>query len=586
MDRLGTVADSEAALARWGRAAAAVVLVVAALKAINWAAGVWRSLAPASLSAPWTSLWLAGLATATLLQSGQPPRGRVRLGRMLAAGVGVLAAAVLAERLAVRTLGLDPAWWHTAHSAPPSPRGASSILYLSAAIVLMRVDRRGTGLPWRILLVAALAAPVVTLLGHMFKAASAASFTESTGQGISTAIAIVLLVAATVAARPDRNPAAWLLARPDRWALIRLAIVLCGLPVLVGLGRLPFLAFGLGSDAAWILATTIATLVVGAAVFYLSQREQRLLIEEELLSRQRAEAEKRYRILADNAVDVIFHLDGSTVIWASPSVEAAFGEPAQAWIGADLSARVHPDDLETVEDAIGQTGPDKPVLARFRVLSANGGYHWVDGHAKPYVEERGKTDGLIAALRIVDDQVEAEHRLDRLARYDTVTGLSNRAELISRLESALQQPRNPGSHLGLLFCDVDHFKLVNDTLGHAVGDVVLATLAARIRESIRQGDSVGRTGGDEMVVLLPGVHSLDEAARIGEKIRSRAAEPIHHDGLTIHATLSIGATISLAGESAIAVTARADAAMYQAKSNNRNNVVRIDPSQESWGGDG
>jgi len=82
-------------------------------------------------------------------------------------------------------------------------------------------------------------------------------------------------------------------------------------------------------------------------------------------------------------------------------------------------------------------------------------------------------------------------------------------------------------------------------------------------------------GGDEMVVLLPGVHSLDEVARIAEKIRCRAAEPIHHDGQTIHATLSIGATVSVPGESATAVTARADEAMYQAKQARRNTVVRI-----------
>ena len=85
----------------------------------------------------------------------------------------------------------------------------------------------------------------------------------------------------------------------------------------------------------------------------------------------------------------------------------------------------------------------------------------------------GKTDGLIAALRIVDDRVEAEEQLDRLARFDPLTGLANRAEAFGRLESALKNPRDPGPHLGVLFCDVDDFKDVNDTWGHAVGDVVL-----------------------------------------------------------------------------------------------------------------
>jgi len=116
-----------------------------------------------------------------------------------------------------------------------------------------------------------------------------------------------------------------------------------------------------------------------------------------------------------------------------------------------------------------------------------------------------------------------------------------------------------------LFCDIDHFKTVNDSWGHTVGDVVLSTLANRTRECLREGDTVGRLGGDEMVVLLPGLHSLDEAARTAEKIRSHAAEPIHHAGNTIHATLSIGATLAYPGESVTAITARADEAMYQAK---------------------
>ncbi len=579
MDRPGTgVAASEVALARWGRAAAVVVLVVAVFDEAGWATGLRRLFPSWPQVSPWTGLWLAGLSAATLVQSGRPSRGRVWVGRGVAAAVGAVAVGALAQHFAARSFGWDQAWFgQTALSARPSPRTASSILYLSVAVALIRVDRRRTSLLQGIFLLAALVVPLVTIVGHMFRAVSAVSLAESTGQAIWTAVGVLLLVGATLAARPDRNPVAWLLARPDRWALLRLVSVVCGLPVLVGLSRLPFLALGLSTEAAWILATTIATVIVGASAFYVSQREQGLLIEKELLSRQRAEAEMRYRILADNAVDVIFHLHGNTVTWVSPSVEPAFGEPASHWIGADLSHRIHPDDLDTLTAAIEGIGPDKPVLARFRVRTADGGHHWVDAHGKTYVDAEGNADGLIAALRIVDDQVEAQQRLDRLARFDTLTGLPNRAEAIGRLESALEHPRVPGVHLGVLFCDVDHFKEINDTWGHAAGDVVLSTLATRIRENIRQGDTVGRIGGDELVVLLPGIHSLDEAAHIAEMIRRRASEPIHHAGQTIQATMSIGATISVPGESAETVTARADMAMYQAKSRNRNSVIPIAP---------
>ncbi|MDQ1319815.1 MAG: hypothetical protein QG655_1058, partial [Actinomycetota bacterium] len=96
-----------------------------------------------------------------------------------------------------------------------------------------------------------------------------------------------------------------------------------------------------------------------------------------------------------------------------------------------------------------------------------------------------------------------------------------------------------------------------------------------VRDCVRAGDTVGRMGGDEIVVLLPGLHDLDEAARIAETIRLHAAEPIECCGETMHVTLSIGVTLAAPGESADAITARADAAMYQAKSDGRNRVSRL-----------
>lgn len=546
MDR--AVPTTEARLKWWATAAVAAVFTVVLLDLSGWVSRIEDLKS-------WTPLWLAGLAAAAALQSGQPSPWRVWTARALAVGVGTFAGVVLIEHLNGQPFG-------------PSPRTAASILYLSVAIALMRVEHRPARLLWGIFLLGAMAAPVATVMGHLFRAVSAVHLTASTGQGIATAVGVLLLVAATVLGRPDRNPVAWLLARRDRWALLRLIGVLAGLPLVVSLARLPFLALGLGSEAAWILATTISTSIVGVVAFYFSQREQHLLIE-------RANAERRYRILADNAVDVVFHLHGGQVTWASPSVEAAFGNPPAAWIGADFSQQIDPDDLPTVTAAVAEMRHGTIRSARFRVRTADGGFHWVDGNAKSYIDEDGNTDGMIAALRIVDDQVEAERRLDRLARFDTLTGLPNRAEFIARLESEMSQTRSPGSQLGILFCDVDHFKTINDTLGHAAGDVVLSTLAARIMESIRSGDTVGRVGGDEMVVLLPGVHNLDEAVHIAEKIRCRATEPIDHGGQTIRTTLSIGATVSEPGESASSVTARADEAMYQAKQASRNMVVRI-----------
>jgi diguanylate cyclase (GGDEF)-like protein/PAS domain S-box-containing protein len=583
----------EAALSLCGRIAALVVLAVAVLTWAGWMTGIellTRVYPSWPVMTPWTSLCLGALGASTLVQSGHPSRGRAWAGRGLAIAVGVFAVVIFAEYATVRSFGLDQALFGEAvrlrqSSWPgrPSPQTASSILLVAATVALIRLDRR-TLMAWPVCLVGGAAVPLVTVAAYLFDAVALVGVSSSAGQAISTALALLLLVFAASLARPDRFPLSWLLARPDRRSLIWLAGILAAFPVVVALSRATLLGLDLGEHAGWTLSIVLGTAIVGAVTFYLSQREQRLLIEKEAVSKQRVDAEMRYRLLADNAVDIIVHLRGAEVAWISPSVEAALGGPPQQWIGPGFSRHIHPDDLDTVASALQRVARGEAVIERFRVRSADGESHWVDGHAKPYVDAEGATDGLIAALRIIDDQVEAEQRLDRLARFDALTGLANRAEAISRLESALEQPRPTGRYVGVLFCDVDDFKDINDTWGHGTGDLVLVTLAARICESVRRGDTVGRTGGDEILVLLPSIQSIDEVARIAETIRRHAAEPIQvSDETAICATLSIGATVALPGEPVSSITARADAAMYQAKSGERNPVVRIpaEPSRQT-----
>lgn len=202
------------------------------------------------------------------------------------------------------------------------------------------------------------------------------------------------------------------------------------------------------------------------------------------------------------------------------------------------------------------TGPDMQILAAIRDVT--------DRHALEQ-QLRSQRDAL----------VETQQKLERLARFDSLTGLVNRREVMARLKGALECSRVPRVHYGVLFCDVDRFKQINDTFGHPAGDIVLQTLADRISQCVRHGDTVGRTGGDELLVLLPGLQSLGQAVQVAEKIRDRAAEPIHHRTQTIHATLSIGATLITPGESVSDTLARADEAMYQAKHQGGNAVCGI-----------
>ncbi|KKC02640.1 diguanylate cyclase domain-containing protein [Mycobacterium nebraskense] len=566
------------------RIALLVVFALAAMTWVGWATGIDRltRVDPAwPQMMPWTALWLLALGAAIVFQSGRPSRGRVWAGRGSALVVGSLAVITLLEYAAGGpSSGLDLVWFGDAVRTSqqtwpgrPSAQTASSVVPLAAAAALIRVDR-GARVVWPACMAAGGAVPFVTVGAYLFGALSLVGFSPSTGQALMTAVSLLLLAAATSLARPDRSPVAWLLARPDRKSLIRLVGILAGFPVVVALARPFFLRLGLGQHAEWTFSILLGTAIVGAITFFFIQREQKLLIEKELVSKERADAEARYRILADNAVDIIVHLRGGEVAWVSPSVEAALGRPPQDWTGSDFDRHIHPADLETVTTALGRVAAGESVLQRFRVRSTDGNYHWVEGHGKPYIDAEGNIDGLIAAVRIIDEQVEAEQRLERMARFDMLTGLVNRAEALDRLASALEQPQPAGTYVGVLFCDVDHFKEINDTWGHGVGDSVLATLAARIQEGVRQGDTVGRTGGDEILVLLPGVRSIDELTHIAEKIRCRAAEPIGVSGQTFSATLSIGATLAIPGDSVDTITARADAAMYQAKLGDRNTIVR------------
>lgn len=585
------VALQPVALDRWGRVAVVVVFGVAALDWVGWATGVQeltRIYPTWPQMTPWTAAWLAALGAAILVQLGQPSRSRVWVGRGVATMVGALAVVVLLEYATARSWGLDQVWFADAvrtlqSSWPgrPSPQTTFSVLFLATAVGLARLDRRWVGVVWPVCIVGGGAIPVVSVAAYLFGAMALVDVRPTTGQAISTALALLLLVAATSVIRPDRPPLAWLLTRHDREPLVRLYGLAIGFPIMVALSRLAFLALGRSENVAFALSVTVCTVTAALVGFRLRRQEQDVLIEKEQLSRERADAEKRYRILADNAVDIIVHLRGTRIVWISPSVEAALGAPPQWWIGSDFRNQIHPDDLDALATVLERIAIGESVLQRFRVHAVDGGRHWVDGHGKPYVDAEGKTDGLIAALRIVDDRVEVEQQLERLARFDTLTGLANRAEALDRLQSALERPPAPGTHLGILFCDVDHFKDINDTWGHGMGDTVLTTVAARIRESVRQGDTVGRTGGDEILVVLPGLHSIDELTQIGEKIRCRTAEPIHVSGNTIQATLSIGAAIALTGEPASSITARADAAMYQAKSGDRNAVILVEPTQRS-----
>ncbi|MCH9736744.1 MAG: response regulator [Actinomycetia bacterium] len=448
--------DAEVPSVWWSRSAATAALAIALATWLGWATGVeqltqirrdWPHMTP------WTAVLLAGLGIAILLQLGRQSRSRVWTARAFAALTGGLAAVFLAEYATGRWFGLDRMLFPDAVSTlqdswpgRPSPQTAMSVMALAGAVAVVRLERRWIPKAWALIIVTAAALPLIAIVAYMLDAAQLVSVSSSTGMGNSTAIAMTLLVAATLLARPDRNPVAWLVARPDRRVLAMVVITFAILPIWVAAWRTMFLGFGLQGNAVWVLSLTLTALLLGATSFVITRHVQQLSIDKLVQSRQRAEAERqraeaveRYRILAENSIDVVVHLRGSEPVWVSPSVEQAFGWPAKHWIGADFTPRIHPEDLDAVFAALAENAQGRSAVARFRVATADGGYRWTEGHGKPYIDLEGNTDGVIVAVRIIDAQVVLERQLQQ-ARDSAIALSEAKSDYVVTVSHEIRAP--------------------------------------------------------------------------------------------------------------------------------------------------
>ena len=202
-------------------------------------------------------------------------------------------------------------------------------------------------------------------------------------------------------------------------------------------------------------------------------------------------------------------------------------------------------------------------------------------------DENRKLTHYVAVFRDISNRKKSEQEIHQLAFYDPLTALPNRRLLMDRLHQALALSARNGRYGALLFLDLDHFKNVNDTRGHAAGDLLLIEASRRLQTCVREGDSVARLGGDEFVVLLEGLDSgADEAASltelVAEKIRLELDQPYVLNDFECHLTVSIGIGLFINHqESAENLLQHADVAMYQAKSAGRNAIRFFDPQMQA-----
>jgi diguanylate cyclase (GGDEF)-like protein len=202
-------------------------------------------------------------------------------------------------------------------------------------------------------------------------------------------------------------------------------------------------------------------------------------------------------------------------------------------------------------------------------------------------DDNGQVSNYVAVFTDISQRKQSEEKIHQLAFYDPLTQLPNRRLLLDRLRQAMAVSVRNGLYGALIFLDLDHFKTVNDTQGHAVGDLLLIEVATRLNASLREGDTVARLGGDEFVVVLEELSSqLDEAAKqaelVAEKIRSELSQPYALKKYECHTTPSIG--ISLFRDhldNVEELIKHADVAMYQAKMAGRNSIRFFDPEMQT-----
>jgi diguanylate cyclase (GGDEF)-like protein len=189
--------------------------------------------------------------------------------------------------------------------------------------------------------------------------------------------------------------------------------------------------------------------------------------------------------------------------------------------------------------------------------------------------------GIVVNAHDISGRKRAESELEYQAFHDTLTALPNRALLRDRIEHAITRRSRGGHGVAVMYCDLDGFKIVNDTLGHDAGDAILRIAARRLSESVRPGDTVGRLGGDEFAVILEGGPDLvDEALLVGQRLLARLAEPIEIEGTPLIVTGSLGLAFcdARADVTADELLRDADAAMYRAKRNGRSLLVQFTPN--------
>jgi diguanylate cyclase (GGDEF)-like protein/PAS domain S-box-containing protein len=298
------------------------------------------------------------------------------------------------------------------------------------------------------------------------------------------------------------------------------------------------------------------------AVNVLVDITERKAIEEAL-----RESNERFQLVARATTDRVWDWDiRRDTVWQSDNYEPSISDRSMG--ETSWTERVHPDDRERVMDEVfaAINGEKNDWSDEYRLGRRDGSYAQVQDRGFIIRDGQGRAVRMVGATLDITERKVAEARIEALAYHDPLTGLPNRALLLDRLTQTLARAEREQRPSAVLFLDLDRFKAINDSLGHAVGDELLRQAAERLRTAIRKEDTVARIGGDEFVILMAEIGDAENTAGIASKVLAALRVPFVIEEHELSVSASCGIAISPAdGTQAPVLLQRADTALYQCK---------------------
>lgn len=282
-------------------------------------------------------------------------------------------------------------------------------------------------------------------------------------------------------------------------------------------------------------------------------------------------------IIVQNSPTILYRLRGEPsfpLMYISHNI-TKFGHVAAQLVASANWAKelIHADDQQKVDDAMARVLDKHAAGAsiEFRLRTGDGAWRWVENRYIPVRDAEGRLLEVEGIIIDITERKVAEEKISLLARTDGLTGLANRATLIERLHQAFAAARRGATPFAMFYLDLDHFKRINDTLGHPVGDLLLQEVSRRIKACVRENDVVARLGGDEFAILQLDVADPTQSAALAAKVRDELVVPYSLNGNDVRVSVSIGiSTYTPDSSSADNLLIQADMALYRSKEKGRN----------------